>query len=836
MASISAKTTCIGWEDFLALHRPQLLSIGLPEHLWERLYKKLAPIPSCDATEAFELHKDEQFVSLGRWSLHARRALQKLGDVFLIEHAWSSDGNAAAKKSLEKSPKLLTRVKEMLGHKENNPDDEAAGEALLDSSLVLSQIGGINEEKAKEALEATDGDLIEALCQITDDSYETKKSSKSNRSKIMTFEEFKTGFLHGVGMEKAKLLSEEYIEKMYSRYKREKEEYPESMGFGYGTTSSYSWSEEEEGAMTVLVSIPVTVKKRDVVSKLTTKRWTLGLKGSAPIIDGEFYGNVCPDESFWTFDSPGVLVMTLQKPENEESELWPVLIKGEKHLTEKEISDQAREKDQRSDFELSSVLNNMWYYNQTYQVMTPEGDKRKPVWYIMDKFGSAIVHNTQPNVKCSPFAFSATGVFYSLLWPIRDLDKGEMCTRNFCPALSGTETNLQREGRLLAFSPSLPESVPTAFVVELSKFPLAAKENNIVINVSSLETPAASQNCLQLKGKKLNLKFFMETNGKEKRPVLRDLGCTLVESMSEAEAVWLEKWNTLGKKVGSEARVNRLAGEEHLLHRQLLSKQVQLVWGNVPWFPVSYDLSQQLPALCADHYTHGIASYWILRAADPSTLSIPPIVTSDLRRVIRCTEMGQLVASPYCFETVFYKKRRFCLQYSVTVKSLTPLQLLIHNTPHVEVAEKEHNPNVFFDEFESSDLVCSCTEPKKNGTLNLKVTHEEFLKHLGSNYLTKKQITWDAIQSVIHESIAKLFYAVAPSLSAFQGRSGRELCAVYGVDVLLKDTFEPLIIGIDPTPKFDSQKCFADVLFTAYGQNGECSESSNISQISVREG
>ena len=145
----------------------------------------------------------------------------------------------------------------------------------------------------------------------------------------------------------------------------------------------------------------------------------------------------------------------------------------------------------------------------------------------------------------------------------------------------------------------------------------------------------------------------METNGKEKRPVLRDLGCTLVESMSEAEAVWLEKWNTLGKKVGSEARVNRLAGEEHLLHRQLLSKQVQHVWGNVPWFPVSYDLSQQLPALCADHYTHGIASYWILRAADPSTLSIPPVVTSDLRRVIRCTEMGQLVASPCKYSHVF---------------------------------------------------------------------------------------------------------------------------------------------------------------------------------------
>lgn len=315
-------------------------------------------------------------------------------------------------------------------------------------------------------------------------------------------------------------------------------------------------------------------------------------------------------------------------------------------MTEKEISDQARDKDHESDYEISSVLNNMWYYNQTYQVVTQEGDKRKPVWYVMDELGSAIVHNTQPNVKCSPFAFAGTGVFYSLLWPVQDLKVGEMCTRNFCPVLSVTETELQREARFLAFSHSVPESVPTDFVVELAKFSTVAKENNVVISVSSLETLAESQNCVHSKDKKLNLKFFIETNGKEKRPVLKDLGCTVVESLSEAEAVWLERWNTLGRSVGSDTRVNRLAGEEHLLHRQLISMHVQQIWGNVPWFPICYELSRHLPALCAEHYSHGIASYWILRAADPSTLSIPPIVTSDLRRVIRCTEMGQLVASP----------------------------------------------------------------------------------------------------------------------------------------------------------------------------------------------
>lgn len=326
MASGSmGKTTCISWQDFLALHRPQLLSIGLPEHLWERLYRKLSPIASCDATEVFELREGGQFESPSRRSLHAKRSLQKFSDVFLIEHAWSSDGGPAAKKNLEKSPELLARMKKIVQRPEDSATENASSnEVLPDGSQAIAQITGVDKKKAEEALQSTDGDLIEALCQITDDSYETKKPSKADRSKIMTFEEFKTGFLHAVGMEKAKLLSEEYVQKMYLRYKREKEQYPESLGFGRGTTPHYSWSEEDEGAMAVFVSIPVTTKKRDVVCKLSTKRWTLGLKGCTPIINGEFYGNVCPDESFWTFDSPGLLVMTLQKPENEESELWPV--------------------------------------------------------------------------------------------------------------------------------------------------------------------------------------------------------------------------------------------------------------------------------------------------------------------------------------------------------------------------------------------------------------------------------------------------------------------------------------------------------------------------------
>lgn len=322
-----------------------------------------------------------------------------------------------------------------------------------------------------------------------------------------------------------------------------------------------------------------------------------------------------------------------------------MLIKGEKHLSEKEITDQARDKIHETEYELKEVLENMWYYNQTYQVMTSEGNKQKPVWYVMDELGSAVIHSMRPNVKCSPFAFAATGVFYSLLWPLVDMKEGTVCTRNFCPPLSVTEAQLQREARLLAFNSPLPERSPSDFVIELAKFPTLPRENNIAINVKSLLPRTESVNCTHSKGKKLNLKFFLEQTGTEKKPVLRDLGCTVVESSTEAEAIWLERWSTPRQIIQNGARVNRLGGEENLLHRDLLSAHVQNTWGNVPWFTLSYDLSADLAALCADHYSRGISSYWILRAADPSRLSVQPVVTSDLRRVLRCAEIGHLVAS-----------------------------------------------------------------------------------------------------------------------------------------------------------------------------------------------
>lgn len=49
----------------------------------------------------------------------------------------------------------------------------------------------------------------------------------------------------------------------------------------------------------------------------------------------------------------------------------------------------------------------------------------------MDEFGSAIRHNDDPTVRCAPFYFMATGVMFSVIWPVEDLEFGDEITRDY---------------------------------------------------------------------------------------------------------------------------------------------------------------------------------------------------------------------------------------------------------------------------------------------------------------------------------------------------------------------------------------------------------------------
>ena len=313
------ENTCVSWEDFLSVHKPQLQSIGLPQTLWKRLYQKLYLSATCDNKGVFEFRKDN-LQDKKRLSLQAKRNLDKFGDVFLVDHIWTSDGCKEAKEQLAKSPRLLSRVRDLMCLEDESTKKTEAD--FLDNVQILMDLGKADENRAKALLESDSNEVINALVHADMEDY-TPKEMKKAAKQLLTFDEFKLGFLSEVGEERKDLLSDEYIKKMYTRYRKDKE-HEEDDFLGKGVTAHYSWNEEDDGSINVLVSVPPGSKKNQILNKITMKKWVFGLKGSAnKVIDGEFHDGIASDECFWTFDSPGVIQMTLEKAD-QDSRLWPV--------------------------------------------------------------------------------------------------------------------------------------------------------------------------------------------------------------------------------------------------------------------------------------------------------------------------------------------------------------------------------------------------------------------------------------------------------------------------------------------------------------------------------
>ncbi|CAI8044195.1 Tubulin--tyrosine ligase-like protein 12, partial [Geodia barretti] len=68
--------------------------------------------------------------------------------------------------------------------------------------------------------------------------------------------------------------------------------------------------------------------------------------------------------------------------------------------------------------------------NLFYSAVTNEGEQPK-VWYLTEPFGLGLVHSRTPNFACHPFANALTGRVVSLLWPLREVGNGEVCSRDY---------------------------------------------------------------------------------------------------------------------------------------------------------------------------------------------------------------------------------------------------------------------------------------------------------------------------------------------------------------------------------------------------------------------
>lgn len=250
------------------------------------------------------------------------------------------------------------------------------------------------------------------------------------------------------------------------------------------------------------------------------------------------------------------------------------LIKDEVHLNAQQIHDEAIEKQHKKREEIDSVLEVMWKYNQTYQAVVVQGGPQEHLWYIMDEVGSALNHSSTPNIKCSPFAYAVNGTIYSVMWPISDIKKGEACTRDFCPGLIPGEMPSQKEARLLACMPELPDEYPRSF---LQDYAMTVSSTSTASNIQAkLEFCNPEGQKASLPG--LSLRFYVNSNNDQIKAVLGSFNCSFTDKPEDATAIWVDK--SLPSVDGGKM-VNFLSGDDFLTRRDVISRLVTKKLGEV---------------------------------------------------------------------------------------------------------------------------------------------------------------------------------------------------------------------------------------------------------------
>ncbi|KAF9896532.1 hypothetical protein BX616_007268, partial [Lobosporangium transversale] len=164
------------YKQFLQIHQYQLASI--PEDLWEPLFQKLGQ-DLFDAGEYLELHYGDP---LDKYSLHVKKegGLKKHGDIFLVDHAWTTKPETSRAQLLD-NPQLVERLVSMMDisvdedeeegeeeHTATTEDAEAVSnypDLEVDQAMVelVASQGNVSVDRAKVALQNEKGDVIAAL-------------------------------------------------------------------------------------------------------------------------------------------------------------------------------------------------------------------------------------------------------------------------------------------------------------------------------------------------------------------------------------------------------------------------------------------------------------------------------------------------------------------------------------------------------------------------------------------------------------------------------------------------------------------------------------------------
>ena len=496
----------------------------------------------------------------------------------------------------------------------------------------------------------------------------------------------------------------------------------------------------------------------------------------------------------------------------------------------------------------------MWAINRTYRLVSEEKYDEDAIYYLNDEFGTSINHSDVPNCCLFPIIFSKNNKFdedmitYSLLWPKKDIKKGDEI---FVDYLANISENEERSSRLTCWYQTPSSYFEKKFLEKLKNLELGKKQEKLKkfendINIL-LEKDKKGEKITEDEIKNI-FNFDLFYNDKEKKIKIEDIYTKIRNALSnyntkkesssdyfnnnfnstdkkikvcsdlsyvrdnlkfpnveltndprEADIVWLNAnifdmldYNgIIFKNEGKYVFINQYPYESIITMKSLLSNLIQNNFGVNDILGLSYDMRTELAEIIGNFYYNeekGYENTWILKPINMSR-SMDMLITDNLKEIIRAVETGPKICQKYFCNPFLMNNKKFDLRFIIAVKSLLPLELYFYEKMFwIRSANKDYNKeSLSFDDYEVHFTVMNYS---KFGMQT--IYDKDFIK-----YLKDRNIEWEPIYKKLRTKVKNVMLMACkdcPQMINFNSR------AIYGLDAMIDDQLEPHIIEINYQP------------------------------------
>ncbi|XP_065183751.1 tubulin--tyrosine ligase-like protein 12 [Sycon ciliatum] len=522
--------------------------------------------------------------------------------------------------------------------------------------------------------------------------------------------------------------------------------------------------------------------------------------------------NVYLVDHAWTFES-------VQAAKHQLKQVPSLLIRMAQ-LVEYDFGDNAVDASDENAYDalIDSVIDQLWRYIHQYRIVNQEQAEQKPIWYVLDEFGSRIQHSDTPTFKMAPLLFGPDRVGYTLMWPLCDVDVGDEATVDYA---FGVESDMARAARL---APWFPQLLPELVKSDSSCLDVKAAEVAEERCGEKLPTAAAGAQQDGPSPDRRPLKVF--TDQDLIKGFLSDSRFTIVDEPEDADIFWVaihfKDFEGLAKR-SHFTFINQFPCENVLTCKDLLVKTSRRAVSegisssaqatSVPrgtevpdWLPESYDMVTELPQLVSRFFSKAEDeedNYWICKPWNLGR-SLDIHVVNNLAQLVQLSQTGPKVASRYLTRPVLFDREgvgrvKFDYRYIVFLKSAQPLQLYVYKVFWLRFA----NVPFSLQQLENYDRHFTVMNYVEEGTKLHQINCEQFAPMFDEQF---PQTSWAAVEQDTFEAIKELFRAAvtgeAPAAIAPCANSR----GLYALDIMVEwrgegeHKMQPQILEVNFTP------------------------------------